>query len=344
MQGKMNCAIVYGPRDIRMEQREIPQITADDVLVKVLRAGICGSDVGVYNYGGMAYGIPEGSQFGHELVGRVVEKGENVDGIEKDMIVFVDPVTAQPGGIGASAAYGAFSEYVSVQNAKVNYNIFPLRADINLDKAVLIEPVSVGAHGAFAFEPTAETNIVVLGAGAIGLGATAGLLGKGIKNIVVVDRDASRLEKAKELGVKTINTTEVNLRDELVKTFGGMEILPGNVCPFVGIYIDAAGAPSLLEECFGMGFVGTKYSLVAVYHTDLKFAGMQFLACTPTIKGSAGYNAATILEIIDNISNDKTKIETIVTAKYKHSDFPVALEAATHADKNMKVIIDYELN
>ena len=123
-----------------------------------------------------------------------------------------------------------------------------------------------------------------------------------------------------------------------------MEILPGNVCPFVGIYIDAAGAPSLLEECFGMGFVGTKYSLVAVYHTDLKFAGMQFLACTPTIMGSAGYNAATILEIIDNISNDKTKIETIVTAKYKHSDFPVALEAATHADKNMKVIIDYELN
>lgn len=52
MQGTMKCAIYYGPKDVKMEERPIPQITENDVLVKILRAGICGSDLTAWNYGG----------------------------------------------------------------------------------------------------------------------------------------------------------------------------------------------------------------------------------------------------------------------------------------------------
>ncbi len=92
MDKMMKCGIYKGIKDVVIEERLIPKITEKDVLVKSLRAGICGSDTGAYLYGGEASGIFKNQPFGHEMVGRVVEVGSEVEGFNIGDIVFVEPV------------------------------------------------------------------------------------------------------------------------------------------------------------------------------------------------------------------------------------------------------------
>lgn len=337
----MKCAIYNSVQNVTVEERPIPEVKENDVLVKVLRAGICGSDVGIYYHGGENYGVFPGSQFGHEFVGIVVEKGKNVsDDIKLEEKVFVDPVMSQPYGVAGSTMAGAFSEYALVQNAKIGVNLYPLDDDVDLDQAVIIEPMSVGAQGALAFNPKLDDKIVVLGAGPIGLGATAVLLGRGIKNVVVVDRNELRLSKAALLGVKTINTSTENLKDKLIEIFGTYPSY--DPIPDVDMYVDAAGAPPLLSEVFNYARNHTKYAIISVFQ-KVELEGRPFIAAQPIIYGSQGYTHETIVEVIDHILNKKTPIASImVTHKFKHEDISKALEFAA-SGQGIKVIIDYEL-
>ncbi len=341
MEGTMKCAIYKGIKDVAMEERPIPQIGEKDVLVKILRAGICGSDVGAYLHGGQYYGVNVGSEFGHEMVGKIVEKGCAVaDDINVGDVVFVEPTKAKKAGITVADMCGAFSEYVNVENAERDVNIYVLKKDINLDEAVLVEPVSVGTQGAVAVEPDLDEKVVVLGAGTIGLSAAAGLIARGLKNVAVVDRDKQRLEKAKQLGCIAIDTNEGNLKEMLINTFGQF---PGYFpLPDVDMYVEAAGAPTLFEECFSYAREGTRYSILSVYSRDLTISGSPFIMSQAKIYGSRGYQPATIKEVIDHITNRKTSIGTIVTQKYKHEDFPEAIKEAA-SGRQIKVVIDYEM-
>lgn len=344
MEGTMKSAIFYGIKDVKIEERPIPQITENDVLIKVLRAGICGSDTGAYLHGGDAYGIYPGKEFGHEFVGKIVEVGENVEGIQLDDIVFVDPTLAKKEGLVMADMVGAFSEYVNVENAKVGHNIYLLDKDIDLDLAAMIEPLSVGTQGAVCTEPKLGENIVVLGAGPIGLASAAGLIARGHKNVTVVDRNEFRLEKAKELGAHVINNTDVDLREELVKIYGGVPSIFGMDSPDVDMYIDAAGANALFEYCFNYARTSTRYIVIAggAYTKPLALSGGLFMFYESVVRGSRGYTHETILEVIDHITNRKTCIENIITKKFKAKDFVEAIDVASKQDHDLKVLIDFE--
>ena len=335
----MKSAIYYGVQDVRVEDRPIPTVESSDVLVKVLRAGICGSDVGIYTHGGENYGLFPGSQFGHEMVGKIVEKGSSVGSdISVGDIVFIDPVMSQRGGVAGSIMAGAFSEYALVQDAKLGVNLYKLDKNIDLDKAVIIEPMSVGVQGAVAFNPSSKDKAVVLGAGPIGLSAAAGLIGRGLKNVVVVDINDARLQKAQQLGAKTINTKVDNLKNKLIEYFGAY---PGYFpLPDVDLYVDAAGAPALLSEVCGYARNGTKYAIVAVFG-QVTLPGQPFIAAQPIIYGSQGYTHDTIVEVIEHLTLNKTNIGSIVTDKFKHADIDKALKRAA-SGQGIKVIIDYE--
>ncbi|MBQ5322268.1 MAG: alcohol dehydrogenase catalytic domain-containing protein, partial [Oscillospiraceae bacterium] len=220
MEGMMKCGIYKGIKQVAIEERPIPQIGPKDVLVKVLRAGICGSDTGAYLHGGHSYGIFENMEFGHEMVGKIVEKGEEVEGIELGDIVFVEPTRAKKAGIGMADMCGGFSEYVNVENAERNVNIYVWNKDINLDEAVLAEPLAVGTNGVIMQEPGRDEKVVVLGAGTIGLSAAAGLIARGLKNVAVVDVNETRLEMAKQLGAIPVNGKDGDLHEQLINLFG----------------------------------------------------------------------------------------------------------------------------
>ena len=369
MQGTMKCGIYYDVKKVGIEERPIPQITSKDVLVKVLRAGICGSDTGAYNYGGLPYGVFPGMPFGHEFVGRIVEKGADVaDDLNIGDIVFVDPTKAKRAGMMVADMCGGFCEYVDVQNAKSGYNVYVLSPDIDLDAAALIEPVSVGTRGATCRPVDENSKVVVLGAGPIGLSAAAGLIARGVKNVTVVDVVDWRLKIAEEIGAKTINTKECDLREKLIEYYGAekkadmnfAELDPkilatlqelaakgmtniSKAVPDVDLYIDAAGSAALLSEVFMMSKHGSKFSIVAVYHENLSLSGSNFMSNEADVYGSSGYTHETILEVIDNIEHKKTAIEKIITKKFKHEDFVEAMAvAADKSTNNIKVVLEYD--
>ncbi|WP_294561402.1 zinc-binding dehydrogenase [uncultured Traorella sp.] len=339
MEGMMKCAIYKSAKNIVVEERAIPSISSKDVLVKVLRAGICGSDVGIYLHGGEGYGLPSDSQFGHEMIGRIVEKGSDVaDDLNVGDVVFIDPTLSTENGVAGSTAAGAFCEYALVKNAALNYNLYHLE-DPDLDKLAIIEPLCVGTKAATMVEPKLDEKVVVLGAGTIGLSAAASLIARGLKKIVVVDRDSKRLEVARHLGAETVNTTEKDLKEELIRILGAF---PGYFpLPDVDMFIEASGSSALFRQCFDLAREKTRYAVVSVLN-EVTLNGLNFIATQPVIYGSRGYEHETIAEVIDHLQKNKTNIREIVTKKYKIDDFPQAIADAA-SGKQIKVLIDYEM-
>lgn len=369
----MKCGVYYGIENVKLEEREVPTLQNEkDVLVKVLRAGICGSDTGAYWHGGLRYGIYKGYVYGHEFVGKVIEKGAEVaDDIQIGDIVFVNPGCAKRAGLFVSDIAGGFAEYAVVEDAKKDYNLYTLKPDIDLDLAALIEPLSVGTQGALCMNPKPEDNVVVLGAGSIGLCAAAGLINHGIKNVIVVDRNDWKLERARNLGAKTINSKTEDVAERLCEMCGEFKktsmnpqfvdpnlfkVLGEMVAelgvdptarvtakkPNVQLYVDCAGAKELLMQALDMVAEGTKYSIVSVYNEPLPVAGGMFMS-EPVIQGSAGYSHETIKEVIDHVENLRTPLHNIITAKFPLADFEEAMEkAAVKSYKNIKVVLDCE--
>lgn len=336
----MKVAIYNGKEGISIEERPVPTIGDTDVLVRNLRAGICGTDINIVKEGRTDTGIKGGSEFGHEMVSEVVQTGEKVSpDIKVGMIVGINPITAKRVGRRESLQCGGFSQYIVIEDAELNYNLYEMNPDIPLETSALIEPMSVGRHGAFRTNPKKTDNIVVLGAGPIGMGAAASLMAEDIVNICVVDLDAWRLERAKELGAKTLNTSETNLKDGLAAIFGEVDVY-GQKVPDVDIFIDAAGAPFLFGEVMKILKPEVKIAIIAFHKQDVPVSLYQIMSKEVCILGASGYTREDIKQVAGYINSKKTNIGNIVSKVYKLDDIREAFDVAIAAKNVIKVIVD----
>ncbi|WP_353625697.1 zinc-binding dehydrogenase [Bacillus sp. JCM 19041] len=334
----MKVGIYNGQNDIGVEERPVPKIGPTDALIRVLMGGICGTDINIVK-AGSEMGIRFGSEFGHELFGEVVEVGSAVKDVRVGMRVGVNPITAKKAGRRYSLEVGAFSEYVLIEEAALNYNLYLFDPSVLAKEGVLMEPMSVGFHGAFSVEPKQDENIVVLGAGPIGLSAAAGLIGEGIKNVCVVDMDEWRLAKAKELGAWTVNTSTHSLPDGLTTHFGTVNVY-GVDTPNVDAFIDAAGAPPLFEQIMKLTKPHARIAIIAVYKNEVPISLAQIMSKEVKVIGASGYTHEDILKVISHINESKTTIATIVTDTFKLEDIQTAFSTAIKADKTIKVLVD----
>ena len=161
------AGIYKAANTVTVESQPIPEIGPKDVLLRNLRGGICGTDINIVKYG-TERGIRFNKEFGHEFAGIIEAKGAEVTDLEIGMFVAVNPETAKLAGRRYSLEAGGFSQYVLIEEAKCNYNLFPLNENVTPEEGALVEPMSVGCHGAFSVKPQVNENIVILGAGPIG--------------------------------------------------------------------------------------------------------------------------------------------------------------------------------
>lgn len=336
----MKRAIYNGVRNISVENYEKPEITEKDILVKVMRDGICGSDLHAYNIGGDEIGIFKGAAIGHEFVGEVVEVGSKVKKINVGDHVFINPSVAKskPGML---AMAGGLSQFDLIQNAKLNFNVFELDKDLSWDRAAVIEPYSVGIHGKNLIDPKPTKNYVVLGAGPVGLGAASGLREQGCKNVVIVDVAKNRLSFAKdELHIDTLNPNEVDLAKELEKRFGTAPGLLGDPRLNIDAFIDCVGLPQYMNDFIDKAKMDSKFVVVALGASEVSFKP-QFLAMNElSLVGSAIYNADDILEAINNVENPSNNFPEIVSVHYPIEKVTDAFERANNDKNVIKVIID----
>lgn len=213
MEGKMKVAVMQGIGKMGFEERDIPKVKENEVLVKLEYVGICGSDLHYYETGAIGdYVVEPPFVLGHEPGGTVVEVGENV----KDLKVG-DRVALEPGKTCGHCEFcktgrynlcpdvvffatppvdGVFQEYVAHEADLC----FKLPDNVSTLEGALIEPLAVGFHAAIQGDAHLGQKAVVMGAGCIGLVSMMALKARGVSEVYVVDIMEKRLEKALELG------------------------------------------------------------------------------------------------------------------------------------------------
>lgn len=229
MKDKMKVAVMLGIGKMGFEERDVPQIKPDEVLVRLEYVGICGSDIHYYETGRIGdYIVEPPFVLGHEPGGTVVEVGSAVSNLKPG-----DRVALEPGKTCGRCEFcregkynlcpdvvffatppvdGVFAEYV----AHPADLCFKLPNNVSTLEGALIEPLAVGFHAANQGGAHAGQTAVVFGAGCIGLVSMMALLAEGVSRVYVVDVMQKRLDKALELGATgVINSAECDLASEI---------------------------------------------------------------------------------------------------------------------------------
>jgi threonine 3-dehydrogenase len=202
-----------------------PEIGINDVLIRVDRTGICGTDLHISNWDAWAQKtIPVGLVIGHEFVGDVVAVGENVSGFAPGDLVSGEGhlvcgrcrncmagrrhLCAHTEGIGVSRT-GAFAEYIALPMT----NVWHHGKNIGRDVASIFDPFGNAVHTALAF-PVLGEDVLITGAGPIGQMAAAVVRHAGARHVVITDVNPARLELARQMGVtRAVDVSKEDLAD-----------------------------------------------------------------------------------------------------------------------------------
>jgi threonine 3-dehydrogenase len=208
-----------------VEDRAVPEIGPEDVLIKINKTGICGTDIHIWNWDEWAAKtVPVGLVTGHEFAGEIVEKGALVQGLEigqrcsgeghligklsrqsRAGKFHLDPATR---GIGVNEP-GAFAEYLRLPA----FNVVPLPDAIDDDIGAILDPLGNAVHTALSFDLVGE-DVLITGAGPIGIMAAAVARHVGARHVVITDVNPARLElAAKVADVTPVNVAKEDLRD-----------------------------------------------------------------------------------------------------------------------------------
>jgi len=232
-----------------LESAPIPTVGPNEVLIKVLKTGICGTDLHILNWDGWAQrNIPVPRIIGHEFVGEIVEIGPGVTGYAMgDRVTAEGHITcgicrncragkrhlcAHAVGIGGGRD-GAFAEYLVMPV----FNLWPLHPDIPSELAAILDPFGNAVHCALSFDVVGE-DVLITGAGPIGITAAAVCRFIGARHIVVTDTNDYRLGLAASLGAsRTVNVARQSLQDAMrdLKMSNGFDVgleMSGNPAAF----------------------------------------------------------------------------------------------------------------
>lgn len=227
-----------------------------------------------------------------------------------------------------------------VENAQLDWNVFKLPQDLSFDRAVVIEPYAVGIHGKNVVRPHKGQSFVIYGAGPVGLACASGLVQQGIEDVLVVDIDDKRLDFAKKLGVKVVNSQKDNLSQKITELFGSGTGLMGDKRLGADVYIDCVGLPAYMNAFVEQAKFGAKFVIVALGNQPVTFKP-QFLAMNETsFLGSAIYTPKDIKEAIANVSKPDNSFPEIVSVHYPLQDVKQAFERANNDKSVIKVVID----
>jgi L-iditol 2-dehydrogenase len=237
----MRSAVLVGTGRIQMEERLVPSPAPGDVLIRVSKVGVCGSDTHYYREGRIGSFVVDGPLvLGHEAAGTIVGVGDSVDPGRIGQRVSIEPQRPDPDSaetrrgdyhlcphmqfFGTPPVDGAFCDYVTIGATFAH----PVPDGVTDDAAALCEPLSVGIAAVRKARIDAGGRVLIAGAGPIGLVVSQVARAYGATEIVVSDPDATRRTRAEDFGATTVVDPTTDTLDDLG----------------VDAFIDASGAPA----------------------------------------------------------------------------------------------------
>lgn len=247
----MKAAVYYGANDVRIEDRPVPLRGTGEVLLRVLRSGMCGTDATEWRAGPHLF--PSNFIFGHEFIGEVVEADDGGRWAVGDLVASGAGVSCGhcvrclEGRTNLCLTYstlglqidGGMAEFVACP-ASV---LVAIPEGLSLDLAGLSQPLAVGLHAARRANAVAGDRVVLIGAGAIGTFILAGLLSLEKLDVTVVDFAGPRLERAQRVGAARVVAVSDSTQDDVRQIVGD---------PGADIVIEASGAPGQFANALAM--------------------------------------------------------------------------------------------
>ena len=337
----MKCAAIYKPGDVRFEERPIPCVGSDDVLIKVKHVGVCGSDVHLYK--GVWDIKMSPLVLGHESAGIVIETGENIKHLHKGDVVAIEPAvpcgTCEYCRTGrynlcldvvcmADNMDGAFSEYV-VHNG---HYVYALPDNMDTLDGALLEPLAVGMYAVAHSGAKAGQSAFVFGCGCIGIMTMLSLKSIGVTEIYMADIIPMRMEKAKEMGAtRVFDFSSCDIVEAINKIKG--------TCGVDMVY-DATGSNNAISSAVSIVKRGGVVTFVGIMGGNIPFDFSRIPRdawLTTTFRYRNNYGDA-----IKAVQNGLINLKPVVTNIFPFDKVDEALEyCSVNAAKSVKTVIEF---
>ncbi len=335
----MRSVIVTGPGTTDVVDIPVPAIGPRDLLIRMRACGICGSDALYISYGG----IPPrqgATPLGHEPAGEVVEVGAQVDGIAVGDHVVVNPIAA--GQTGNGGPFGGLSDFLKIDNAELGRNLAVVPNHVPFDIAAINEPMAVSRHAVNRTRARPGDSVVIFGAGPIGLGAAIAYKLKGAGSVVVADVIPERLATALAVGADAvINCAEDDVAGRLRELHGTASNALGEPRVGTDIYLDAAGAPVVIQTALTAAKQGATLGIVAMHKQPVSIDFGALISTELNIVTSMGYPTE-IFEVTGDIAANVDRYSSIVSDRFAFDDVQTALLAASTPGTRGKVVVTFD--
>lgn len=339
---KMKVAMYYNNNDVRIEEMQIPEISDNELLVKVHASGICGSDVMEW------YRIKKAPLvLGHEISGEIVKAGKNVKKFKKGDRVFVthhvpcnECEYCKKGQhtlchtLHTTKFYpGGFAQYLRVPEINVKTGTFILPAELSYDEGTFIEPLACTVRGFRIANYQKNQIALVLGSGIAGLLHIKLAKAIGAKKIFATDIDEFRLNAAKKMGADFAINAKENVPEQIKKYNNG------KLADFV---ILCAGVPSAVKQAFNSVGPGGTILFFAPTEPGVEIPVPLFDLWNKQVKMFSTYAGApeNIKEAIKLLKSKKIQVTDMITHKLPLDKTPEGFKLVSQAKKSIKVIIE----
>ncbi|MEP2717769.1 L-threonine 3-dehydrogenase [Pseudophaeobacter sp.] len=332
------------PREgLWMVQAPVPEIGPDEVLIKVNKTGICGTDVHIWNWDAWAQKtVPTPLITGHEFAGEIVELGRNVTDLEigqrcsgeghlighhsrqsRAGKFHLDPETR---GIGVNEQ-GAFAQYLALPA----FNVVPLPDDIPDDIGAILDPLGNAVHTALSFDLVGE-DVLITGAGPIGIMAAAVARHAGARHVAITDVNPGRLElAAKVANVRPVNVASEDLQDVIHEL--GMN-------QGFDVGLEMSGNQQAMDQMVEALVMGGRIALLGIPPGKSPVDWSRIVFKALTIKGVYGREIfETWYKMIAMLQNG-LDVSAVITHRFDVDDFTQGF-AAMKSGNSGKVVLDW---
>jgi len=331
-------------RGLWLEEIPEPEIGINDVLVRVHYTGICGTDVHIYDWDEWAQKtIQVPMAIGHEFVGEVVTVGSNVNDFFAGDIVSGEGhvvcgrcrnclagrrhLCAHTQGVGVNRP-GAFAEYVALPMS----NVWRHNHGINEEVAAIFDPFGNAVHTALSF-PVLGEDVLITGAGPIGIMATAVVKHAGARHVVVTDMNPCRLELARQMGATVAaDPTKTSLK-EIQKQLGMQEGFD--------VGLEMSGNPQALRDMIANMSHGGKIAVLGIPSKATEIDLRQVIFDMLTIKGIYGREMYETWYQMTVMLESGLDISRIITHRFEWNEFEKGFEAMRSGNAG-KVILNWK--
>jgi len=327
-----------------LDEVPVPEIGINDVLIEILRTGICGTDVHIYNWDAWSQKtIPVPLVVGHEFVGRIIAVGSNVKDFRVGHIVSGEGhvvcgrcrnclagrrhLCKETKGVGVNRP-GAFAEYLSLPMT----NVWLLDRAVTHDVAAIFDPLGNAVHTALSF-PVLGEDVLITGAGPIGIMAAAVVRHAGARHVVITDVNPYRLELAKKmkptLAWDVSHATVADAQKQLGMKEG------------FDVGLEMSGNPAAFRDMLANMCHGGKIAMLGIPTADISIDWTTVVFNMLTIKGIYGREMYETWYKMTVMIQSGLDIDPVITHRYHFSDYEKGFAAARSGNSG-KVVLTWK--